>query len=301
MTRQQSRDEELLGQRPSGAARRAVETWVKLNLGRDFLERIANVPTERNEFGVDPFGFDPAYLIWSLPPVSFLYRRYFRVEAHGLDNVPEGPVLLVANHSGQIPIDGMMIATSMLLDGDPPRMVRSMIERWVPTLPFVSSYMARCGQVLGTPENCRRLLANGETILAFPEGQPGVNKTFDKRYQLQDFGYGFMRLALESGAPIVPVAVIGAEEQAPSFHNARGLARLIGAPAFPITPTFPLLPLIGLLPYPVKYRIWFGQPMVFEGDPDEEDSIVGAQVADVRTALADLIDHGLQERKHVFW
>jgi len=265
------------------------------------MSKLRSVPTPRNEFGVDPFGFDPEFLAWSLPAVWFLYRRYFRVDAHGLDNVPEGPVLLVSNHSGQIPVDGMMIAASMLLDGDPPRMVRSMIERWVPTLPFVSYWMARNGQVLGTPENCRHLLANGEAILVFPEGQAAINKTFDRRYELQEFGNGFMRLALESGAPIVPVAVIGAEEQAPSIHNAKSLAKLLGAPAFPITPTFPLLPMVGMLPYPVRYRIWFGAPMQFEGDPDEEDSIVGGQVAEVKTALAGLIAHGLSERKHIFW
>jgi len=278
-----------------------VELWVRRHLGEDFLRRIHNVPTERNEFGVDPFGFDPEFLLWSLPLAHFLYRKYFRVETRGLSNVPDGPVLLVGNHSGQIPMDGMMVASAMLLDGDPPRMVRSMIERWVPTLPFVSFYMARNGQVLGTPENCRHLLSNGEAILVFPEGQAAINKTFDKRYQLQEFGRGFLRLALESGAPVVPVAVIGAEEQAPSIYNVKQLARLIGAPAFPITPTFPWLPGVGLLPYPVKYRLWFGAPMHFEGDPDEEDSVVGAQVSQVRTALADLIAHGLQERKHVFW
>ena len=287
--------------RGSGSVRRLAERWVRHALGPGYMDKLRSVPTPRNEFGVDPFGFDPEYLVWSLPPIWLLYRRYFRVEAHGLANIPEGPVLLVANHSGQLPVDGMMIAASMLLDADPPRVVRSMIERWVPTLPFVSYYMARSGQVLGSPENCRHLLENGEAILVFPEGQAAISKTFDKRYRLQDFGSGFMRLALESGAPIVPVAVIGAEEQAPSFHNARSLARALGAPAFPITPTFPWMPVLGMVPYPVRYRLWFGAPMQFEGDPDEEDSVVGAQVAEVKTALAGLIAHGLSERKHIFW
>ena len=281
--------------------RRRVEAWIAEHVGEDFLDKLRRVPTPRNEFGVDPFGFDPEFLAWSIPFAHFLYRTYFRTESHGLTNIPEGPVLLVANHSGQIPVDGMMIATSMLLDAEPPRIVRSMIERWVPTLPFISYYMVRSGQVLGTPENCRLLLTNGEAILVFPEGARGIAKTFDRRYRLQRFGLGFMRLALENGAPIVPVAVIGAEEQAPSLYNARAVARLLGAPSFPITPTFPWLPVVGLLPYPVKYRLWFGEPMHFAGDPDDEDAVVGAKVAKVKEALAGLIEHGLAERDHIFW
>ena len=282
-------------------ARRRVERWIRDNVSGDFMEKLRNVSTPRNEFGVDPFGFDPEYLMWSIPLIHFLYRHYFRTSAHGTEKVPAGPVLLVANHSGQIPVDGMMMGGSMLLDADPPRMLRSMVERWVPTLPFISVFMARCGQVLGTPENCRRLLRSGEAILVFPEGARGISKTFDQRYQLQEFGFGFMRLALESGAPIVPVAVIGGEEQAPSFHNAKSLARLLGMPAFPITPTFPWVPVVGMLPYPVRYRLWFGDPMRFEGDPDEDDTVIGAKVARVKQALKGLIDHGLEEREAIFW
>ena len=284
-----------------GPARRTLEEWIERNIGEDFLAKLRSVPTKRNEFGVDPFGFDPDFLAWSLPMAHFLYRKYFRVDAHRVENVPEGPVLLVANHSGQIPIDGMMIATSMLLDHPQPRVVRSMIERWVPTLPFVSYYMARCGQILGTPENCRALLRAGECVLVFPEGARGISKTWDKRYQLQDFGLGFMRLALESGAPIVPVAVIGAEEQAPALHNATSLAKLIGAPSFPITPTFPWLPLVGLLPYPVKYRLWYGDPIHFSGDPDDDDQVIAGKVDEVKKTLAGLVDHGLKTRDSIFW
>ncbi len=284
-----------------GRSRRALEEWIVEHVGPDFLEKLKSVPTERNEFGVDPFGFDPEFLAWSVPVAHFLYRRYFRVEAYRVENVPEGPVLLVANHSGQIPVDGMMVATSMLLDHHRPRVVRSMIERWVPTLPFISYYLARCGQVLGTRENCRALLRSGECILVFPEGAKGISKTFDKRYQLQEFGLGFMRLALESGAPIVPVAVIGAEEQAPSLYDAKPLARLLNAPAFPITPTFPWLPIVGMLPYPTKYRLWFGDPIHFSGDPDDDDHVIAGKVAEVKKTLAGLISHGLQDRQAIFW
>jgi 1-acyl-sn-glycerol-3-phosphate acyltransferase len=249
----------------------------------------------------DPFGYHPDYIRYVAPFARFLYRRYFRVETYGLEQLPPGRMLLVSNHSGQIPLDGMMIATSLLIDANPPRLVRSMVEKWVPELPFVSYLFARWGQVVGLPENCRMLLENEEAILVFPEGVRGLNKTFDRRYQLQDFGLGFMRLALETKTPIVPVAVIGAEEQAPSIYNARGLARLIGAPAFPITPTFPLLPLLGLLPYPVKYYVYFGAPIAFAGDSNDEDSALEAKVQEVRSTIQGMLDEGVSRRRSIFF
>src|SRR5260370_4702745 len=160
--------------------------------------------------------------------------------------------MLISNHSGQLPLDAAMVAVLFVGEGEPPRVVRAMVEKWAATLPFVAPCFARIGQVVGTPENCRRLLAAGETIMVFPEGVRGLNKTYDKRYQLQEFGTGFMRLALETQTPIVPVAVVGAEEQAPAFFDFKAAARLIGFPSLPITPT--LVP----LPLPVKYHLWFG-------------------------------------------
>ncbi|MBH24855.1 MAG: glycerol acyltransferase [Myxococcales bacterium] len=269
-------------------------------LDDELTERLRQLQEVQEIDGFDPFGFEPEFLKWVLPVGAWVYRKYFRVEAFGLEKLPEGSVLLIANHSGQVPIDGMMIVSSCLLDADPPRMVRSMIERWVPTLPFVSWFFARCGQILGTRENFRLLNSRGATILVFPEGVRGINKTYDKAYQLQRFGLGFMRLALENNLPIVPVAVIGAEEQAPAFFNAGRIARLIGAPAFPITPTFPLLGPLGALPLPVRYRIYYGDPMTFSGDPDDEDRVISEKVDEVRDALQGLIHHGLEQRK-TFW
>jgi 1-acyl-sn-glycerol-3-phosphate acyltransferase len=171
-----------------------------------------------------------------------------------------------------------------------------MVERYVQTLPFASYLFARWGQITGTPENCRRLLDEEEAILVFPEGVRGISKPFTQRYQLQDFGLGFMRLALESRAPIVPVAVIGAEEQIPAV-NMKGLARLVGAPSIPLSLAPPFLP----LPYPVKYRIHFGDPLWFEGDPDDEDEILEEKVKRVRGEIQSMIRIGLKERRHIFW
>jgi 1-acyl-sn-glycerol-3-phosphate acyltransferase len=206
-------------------------------------------------------------------------------------------VLVVANHSGQLPYDGLVIGASLLLDRSPPRFPRSMIERFVPTLPFVSYILSRWGQITGTPENCRRLLEDEECILVFPEGARGIAKPFSQRYQLAEFGNGFMRLALETGAPIVPCAVIGAEEQAPAV-NVKPLARLLGAPAFPVVPYPPFVPVV---PLPVKYRLYFGEPMRFDGDPDDDDDVLGEKVRAVRNAIQSMIWSGLKEREHVFW
>jgi len=267
----------------------------------DVREWLDELSRQQDEFGFDPFGFQPEYLKYVIPMAQWVYRHYFRVETFGIDNVPEGRVLVVSNHSGQIPIDGMVIVSACLLDRKPPRMLRSMIEKWVPTLPFVSYFFARCGQVVGTPENCRVLLQRDEGILVFPEGVRGISKTYDHRYRLEPFGLGFMRLALENDTPVVPMAVIGAEEQAPAIFNARRIAKYLGMPSFPVTPTFPWLGPAGMMPYPVRYRLYFGEPMKFDGDPDDEDAVVLAKVQTVRKAVQALIDQGLKERTSIFF
>ena len=257
-------------------------------------ERLARLPRHNlSEQGFDPFGCSPDFVRQVAPWIWAVYRFYFRTQTFGLEKVPAGRVLLIANHAGQIPIDGMIVGAALALESDSPRLARSMVEKWVPTLPFVSWLMARAGQVVGTPENCVRLLQRDEAIVVFPEGVRGISKPFSRRYQLAEFGTGFMRLALQTGTPIVPVAVIGSEEQVPTLLNAKGLARLIGAPSFPIAP----LP----FPLPVRYRLYFGEPMRLTGDPDEEDRRIHMKVKSVRSALQALIHRGLRERRHVFW
>ena len=258
------------------------------------LARMSKLPRNNlNEFGFDPFGYSPDFVRKVAPFALAFYSLYFRTQVFGIDRVPRGRVLLVANHSGQVAIDGMIIVAATMLEAPEPRIIRSMVEKWLPTLPFVSYFMARTGQVVGTPDNCVRLLERDEGIVVFPEGVKGISKPFSKRYQLQEFGHGFMRLALQTHTPVVPVAVIGGEEQYPSIHNSRTLARLFGAPSFPITPT--------LVPLPVRYRLYFGEPMVIHGEPDEDDRLVDMKVRSVRSALQALIHRGLRERKHVFW
>lgn len=279
--------------------RAQVDAWVKAMLGKDFDDRIRHISQHLGSSGVDPFGFDPEWAKYALAVTAFLHRVYFRTSVHGIQNVPSGRVLIIANHSGQVPIDGAIIGTSLFLDRDPPRIIRSMVEKWAQTLPFVSTFFGRVGQVVGVPENARRLLEREEAILVFPEGTRGISKPFSQRYQLTDFGLGFMRLALETDTPILPVAVVGAEEQYISLANATKLGRLIGMPSFPVIPQV-LIP--GLqLPLPTKYRLYFGEPLRFDGDPDDDDAVIEEKVWVVKATIQSMINRGLKDRKSIFW
>jgi 1-acyl-sn-glycerol-3-phosphate acyltransferase len=277
----------------------SVDGWMTSLLGEEFNERLSRVPVNVGDTGVDPFGLDPQWAKYALASCAFLYRYYFRVEVHGAEHVPPGRVLLIANHSGQIPIDGALIGAALFMDVEPPRFIRAMVEKWTQTLPFVSLLFSRVGQVVGVPENAERLLDRGEALLVFPEGVRGIAKTFEKRYQLADFGLGFMRLAIQTGTPIVPIAVIGGEEQYVSVGNLGSLARMLRIPAFPILPQL-LLP-GGQLPLPTKYRIYFGEPMRFTGDPDDDDAIIEEKVWLVRATVQSMVNRGVKARKHVFW
>jgi len=285
--------------RLSGTADQAVEAALRHLLGESYSEHLARVPLALGPTGVDPFGLDPQWARYVFATVALLHRKYFRAEVNGVEKVPHGRVLLVANHSGQLPVDGALIAAAMFMDAEPPRIVRAMVEKWAVSLPFVSMLFTRVGQVVGVPENAKRLLTQGEALLVFPEGARGVTKTFDHRYRLTDFGLGFMRLAVETDTPIVPVAVVGGEEQYISVANIESVAKLLRIPAFPIVPQL-LLP-GGQLPLPTKYRLWFGEPMRFSGDPDDDDAVIEEKVWLVRQTIQSMVNRGLKARKHVFW
>jgi 1-acyl-sn-glycerol-3-phosphate acyltransferase len=279
-------------------ARRIADDAATATLGKDFEQRSRRIREHYQALGDDPFGLDPDLVMRAAAATVLFHRRYFRTEVHGIERVPAGRALLIANHSGQLPIDAVIVCLSMFLDADPPRLVRSMVEKWAQTLPFVAPMFSRLGHVVGVPDNCRRLLDRGELILAFPEGVRGISKPYTKRYQLEEFGTGFMRLALSTSSPVVPVAIIGAEEQYVSVGNLEWAAKALGLPALPIVPQLALPG--GLLPLPTKYRLYFGDPLEVKGEPDDEDR-VRSQVWLVKQTISSLLQQGLQQRKSIFF
>lgn len=286
-------------QRVMAGARRSADELALRMLGPNFDDRVRRLKERYSGVGGDPFGLDPDTAKYAVMVCAFFHRMYFRSEVHGIENVPEGRVLLIANHSGQLPLDGAVIGSAMFLDGEPPRMIRAMVEKWAHSLPFVSTFFSRVGQVVGVPENARRLLEMGEVLLVFPEGTRGISKPFAHRYQLEEFGLGFMRLAIETNTPIVPVAVIGAEEQYINVGNLRWAARALGMPVFPVMPQ--LFVPGGQMPLPTKYRLYFGEPMRFSGDPDDDDVVIEEKVWVVKQTIQSMLNRGLKERKGIFF
>ncbi len=287
-----------LADRVLAATRRSVDELSLKLLGSDFDERVRTLRKRYEALGGDPFGLEADTAKYAVIGTAFFHRVYFRTEVFGIDHVPDGRVLIVANHSGQVPIDGAIIGAAMFLDAEPPRVIRAMVEKWAQTLPFVSTFFSRVGQVVGVPENARRLLEMDEALLVFPEGTRGISKPFSRRYQLEEFGLGFMRLAIETNTPIVPVAVVGAEEQYVNLGNLRWAARALGMPVFPVIPQW-FVP-GAQLPLPTRYRLYFGEPMRFAGDADEEDAIIEEKVWIVKQTIQSMLNRGLKERKGVF-
>jgi 1-acyl-sn-glycerol-3-phosphate acyltransferase len=287
----------------AGFARDSVDDAARFasGLAREIDGKVDRMPAELNEYGYDPWGYSPKALKRFLLPSAFLYRYYFRCETKGLDNLPEGRMLLIGNHAGQIAFDGLMVQAACALDADPPRLVRGMGEYWLGTLPYLSVLLDRTGSAVGTRQTCVDMLRHEECVMAFPEGVRGMNKVYADAYKLMEFGLGFMRLALETDTPIVPVSIVGSEEQNPGIADLKGVAGLLGMPSFPVTLTFPLLGPLGMLPLPVRYHIEFGAPMRFEGHAEDEDDVIQEKVEQVKAALTAQLDRGRAARKSVFF
>lgn len=262
----------------------------------EVASRVKRATPDLNSAGFDPWGLDPGLVTKAAFALAPLYRKYFRVETTGLENLPKGRMIVVANHGGQIPIDGLLITLAVLLDTKEPRILRAMVERWVPVLPFINAFFVRVGEIMGHPKNCRELLERDQAVLVFPEGVKGLGKTIDERYRLKRMGTGFARLAIETGAPIVPVAVIGAEEAVPSFGQWKKMARALGLPYLPITPFFPLFGFLGLTPLPTKVTLRFGRPMKLEGKKESREADLAVQVERVKAAIEAELAIGLKHR-----
>ena len=259
------------------------------------------------EYEVDEFGFDPDLtdnvLLNLIRP---LYEKYFRVEARGLERVPnDGGALIVANHSGTLPLDALMTQVALWDHHPVGRHLRMLAADVVFTMPYVGSYARKAGHTLACNPDALRLLGGGEVVGVWPEGFKGIGKPFSERYRLQRFGRGgFVSAALRTGAPIIPTAIVGAEEIYPKIGDIKPLARLLGIPYVPVTPTFPWLGPLGLVPLPSKWYIVFGEPIETSGyDPAAADDpmLVFNLTDQVRESIQDTLYRVLLQRRSVFF
>ncbi|WP_445149145.1 lysophospholipid acyltransferase family protein [Baekduia sp. Peel2402] len=258
----------------------------------------------RGEYDEDEWGFDPEFAAALEPLTSFLYDKWWRVTATGTEHVPaQGRALVVANHAGVLPWDASMM-TVALRRGGIERDPRFLVLDWAFGLPWASVAIRRNGGVPASPYNALRLLRQDHLVMVFPEGAKGVGKPWSERYRLQRFGRGgFVELALRTGAPIIPCAVVGSEEIYPKLGEIPGVARLLGAPYFPITPTFPLLGPFGTIPLPSRWRIAYGEPIDLSGlGPDAaDDRATVLEIAeDVRERIQGMVYDNLIERQGAF-
>ncbi len=279
--------------------------WYMLNYSLEFqADAIKRRMT--GEYETDEWGLDMEYLNAVRPFMEFMYKFYWRIQTSGVENIPEdGKGMLVSNHSGQLPWDGAMVATAVMLEHPSQRLVRTLYATWFPTLPFFSSLFVKCGQVLATEDNGVRLLEQNQLVSVFPEGYKGVGKLFKDRYKLARFGRGgFVKMALRTQSPIIPVAVVGAEETYISLAKSPTLAKLIGFPYFPISPTFPWLGLLGFVPLPTRWYIDFGEPIPTDSyGPDAANNIMlVSQLTDqVRNVVQEMIYSRLSQRRSIFF
>jgi 1-acyl-sn-glycerol-3-phosphate acyltransferase len=257
------------------------------------------------DYEVDQFGFDPDLNATVLMPAALaLYRNWFRVESRGLANIPDsGAALVVANHSGVLPLDAIMLQAGVFGDHPARRSLRLLGADLVYNMPVLASLARRSGHIRADPEHALRMLAAGELVGVFPEGYKGIGKPFSERYRLQRFGRGgFARTALQAGVPIIPCAIVGAEEIYPMLGNSRTLAEALGLPYFPLTPLFPWLGPLGAVPLPSRWIIECCEPVATSEQPvDEPEEDLVAKLADhVRDTIQAKLDELVAARGPAF-
>lgn len=259
------------------------------------------------DYEVDEFGFDAELTDQVLVPLFRpLFEKYFRVTVKGVENIPDtGGALVVANHSGVVPWDGLMAQVAVRDYHPADRHLRLLAADLVFMMPFFNQLARKGGHTLACADDAARLLARGEVVGVMPEGFKGIGKPFADRYKLQRFGRGgFVSTALRAGAPIVPCSIVGAEEIYPMLGNAKTVARLLGLPYFPVTPTFPWLGALGAVPLPTKWTIEFGEPIPTDGYPPEaaDDPMLMFNLTDqVRETIQHTLYKLLVERRSVFF
>ncbi len=266
-------------------------------LSDEMKDRLTHFHFEDVGHGFDAFGLHPSAIHLGVGLFAWIYESYFRVISKGAEKIPEfGSAILAANHSGNIPIDAMMLWNDVLRQTQPPRVARGIADHFVPALPFIGTLFSRAGMVGGSSGNVRSLLDKGELLMIFPEGVPGIIKPWEDRYKLQTFRVGHAQMAIQHSCPIIPIGIVGAEEQLPSLFSSKRLGKIFGIEAVPI----PLVP----VPLPVRYRIYYGDPIpVHERyNPSQADNptVLKEVAEEVKAAVNDLVQQGLSDRTGVF-
>jgi len=260
------------------------------SLKRDIDERLERLEIPFNSKGLDPYGISKRHVRTFMRMLGFAYRYYFRGTVHGIEHVPaHGRAMLICNHSGGYAIDAGMLVAACFFSMEPPRLAQGMAEKFIGKLPFAGQWTNKSGQFTGLPEHAARLLEDERLVMVFPEGARGTAKLYRERYNLIRFGTGFMRLALETKTPIVPVACLGGGEAVPTVLNLYKLGELIGAPYIPVTPYLLAAPL------PAKLELHFDEPMRFVGTGNEEDREISVMVDRVKQRISDMIEQARQD------
>jgi 1-acyl-sn-glycerol-3-phosphate acyltransferase len=289
------------GEEMNQKGRKRARTLARI-LAPEEYARFQHVKINDLGFGYDPFGLEIESALAALSVAKQVYKYWFRVESFGVENVPlEGPVMITPNHSGALPLDAVMVGVDLAVKMKKPRIMRAVVDNFAGFLPFVNTFFYRCGQIIGARRNFEELLKRGEMVAVFPEGDKGTGKPYRDRYKLVPFNVGFMELSLLYRTPIVPTAVIGAEEQYPYMFNVKPLAGLFNLPYFPLTPLTLVLGPLGALPLPTKYFIYYGEalhlyreyPPETVKDPETIRRLVGL----VQGKVQALIEEGLERRK----
>lgn len=242
----------------------------------------------------DPWGFNLDLCEKTLRKLVPLYRSYFKVRVFGAENVQDHSYIVTSNHTGQIPLDGMLITIAFILEVEPPRILRAMVERFMAQLPFVGDFTAQTGSILGDRANCSYLIDHGESILVFPEGVRGISKNTPDFYKLRNFSEGFYRIALQKKTPILPVCVIGAEEMFPFVFHSKRLAKILKVPAIPLT--------ANLFPLPSPIDIYIGQeiPIPANLEAEASDKDIKENVYHIENSIKRMLITGLKNRRPFF-
>jgi 1-acyl-sn-glycerol-3-phosphate acyltransferase len=258
------------------------------------INKIFHELRERYKDYQDPWGFNLDLCEKTLRLLMPLYRSYFRVRVFGAENVKDHSYIVTSNHTGQIPIDAMLITIAFAFDVSPPRVLRAMVERFMAQLPFIGDLAAQTGSILGDRANCSYLIDHGESILVFPEGVRGISKNTPEFYKLRHFSEGFYRIALQKKTPILPVCVIGAEEMFPFVFHSKKIARVLKVPALPLS--------ANLLPLPSPIDIYIGKEIVIPDHLNSEsaDKDIRENVFHIENTIKRMVLHGLANRRPFF-